>query len=675
MKEAMSNPDMAAVVLELKALIGARIDKSYQHARDTIRIKLRPQGEGYRDLIIATEGRIYLTDYPPESPMLPPSFPMFLRKYTKAARVVDVRQHNFDRVVEIELERRDGRYIILAELFDPGNLMLLDGDYKIMLPLRQMFFRDRVIKRGEIYTYPKSGINPLEMTEDELFEISGQSNRDLVRTLAVELKIGNLYAEEVFLRCDVDKNCDASTISRETSDLIFSTIQEIFDPIKKGELKSHIVTKDGKPVDVLPFELVSYEDETFEKEYFESFNAALDEYYSKKGLLEGSEKVEVVVEKKLSRVERILIQQEKAVAKFQDEESLCMQKGELIYANYTLMGEILSAIKGAVDKGYSWKEIEEIIKSGSSKGIESASVIKSLDGSKKTIMIDLEGLSLELDIRLTIEQNAKVYYDRSKVLRSKKMGAKKALEGTHLKLEKEKKAEKTATRPVVDTKIPQRRVRKMEHWYDRFRWFKTSNGVLVVGGRDVKTNEELVGKYLEKGDLFFHTSYPGAPIVIMKLEGDEPSETDISEASQFAVSFSSLWKDGFAAGDCYWVEHDQVSKTPESGEYLPTGSFVIRGERNYRKNTLLSCGIGIKVSDETLLVAGPTQSITKWCKYVVSITPGKLGHNELAREISLKFSDMAELEDRRIVKEVASASKIAHVLPPGGSGILKGGSG
>ncbi|MCW7076469.1 MAG: ribosome rescue protein RqcH [Candidatus Syntrophoarchaeum sp.] len=672
MKVAMSNPDMAAVVLELKALIGARVDKSYKHARDMIRIKLRPQGEGYRDLIIATEGRIYLTDYPPESPMLPPSFVMFLRKYTRAARVVDVRQYNFDRVVEIELERRDGRYILLAELFDPGNLMLLDGDYRIMLPLRQMFFRGRVIKRGEIYTYPEGGIDPLEMTADELFEIFiRRSNRDLVRTLAAELKLGNLYAEEVFLRCGVDKNLEASSISREISDLIYQTIHEIFDPIKRGKLKPHIVKKDGEPVDVLPMELVSYEDEAFEKEYFDSFNKALDAYYSKWCLLEGFEKVKIAATQKLGRVERILNQQEKAITKFQEEESLCIQKGELLYANYNLVDEILSAIRGAIEKGYSWQAIEEVIKSGASRGIESASVVKSLDGSKKTVTIDLEGLDLVLDVRSTIEQNAKVYYDRSKVLRSKRNGAKKALEETRIKFEKEKKAKEKATGYVVDTKIPQRRIRKKEHWYDRFRWFKTSDGVLVVGGRDAKTNEELVGKYLEKGDRFFHTAYPGAPVVILKSGKSEPSETDIEQASQFAVSFSNLWKDGLAAGDCYWVDHDQVSKTPEHGEYLPAGSFVIRGERNYRKNIPLSCSIGIEIADETRLLAGPISAIKKWCKYSVSITPGKLGHNEIARQISLKFYSLADLEDKKIVKEVASASKVAHLLPPGGSEITE----
>ncbi|RJS70782.1 MAG: fibronectin-binding domain-containing protein [Candidatus Syntrophoarchaeum sp. WYZ-LMO15] len=669
MKEAMSNPDIAAVVLELRSFIGARIDKSYQHGTNTIRIRFRSSygKEGLRDLIIETGKRVHLTSYPPQSPKLPPSFPMFLRKHTKGARIVDVRQPHFDRILEIELERGGEHMVLLAELFDPGNLMLLDRDQRIMLPMRTMHFRDRVIKRGEVYHYPESGINPLAMDENELFELFKRSKRDLVRTIAVGLKIGSLYAEEVFLRCELDKNMQASTISHEEAAIIYRTINEIFDPIRKGDLKPHIVRRDDEMVDVLPFELVGYADETFRKEYFDSFNIALDEYYTRKALLEGSGRVETVTDRRLSRIERIMRQQEEAVSRFREEEELCIKKGEMIYANYGLIDEILSAIRGAIEKGYSWQDISEIIESARSRGIESAMVIKGLDGSRKTVLIELDGVELELDIRLTLEQNAKLYYDRSKVLRSKRNGAMRALEETRLRL---KRGGEEEVEDVVDTKVPQRRVRQKKHWYDRFRWFKTSNGFLVLGGRDAKGNEELVRRYLEKGDLFFHTAYPAAPVVILKLGGDKPSDTDIEEASQFAVSFSSLWKDGFAAGDCYWVRHDQVSKTPEHGEYLPTGAFVIRGERNFRKNTPLLCSIGIEISDETQLIAGPPSAVKKWCRYVVEIRPGKIGHNEIARMIHARFLEIADLEDKRIVREVAHPSKIAHVLPPGGSELV-----
>jgi len=64
-------------------------------------------------------------------------------------------------------------------------------------------------------------------------------------------------------------------------------------------------------------------------------------------------------------------------------------------------------------------------------------------------------------------------------------------------------------------------------------------------------------------------------------------ETTLLEAAQFTVSYSVIWKSGQASGDAYWVLPEQVSKTPESGEYVAKGAFVIRGQRNFYKDVML----------------------------------------------------------------------------------------
>ena len=47
-----------------------------------------------------------------------------------------------------------------------------------------------------------------------------------------------------------------------------------------------------------------------------------------------------------------------------------------------------------------------------------------------------------------------------------------------------------------------------------------------------------------------------------------------------AVCYSSAWEAHIAAS-AWWVESSQVSKTAPSGEYLQTGSFMVRGRKNY----------------------------------------------------------------------------------------------
>lgn len=43
----------------------------------------------------------------------------------------------------------------------------------------------------------------------------------------------------------------------------------------------------------------------------------------------------------------------------------------------------------------------------------------------------------------------------------------------------------------------------------------------------------------------------------------------------------------------WWVHHDQVSKSAPTGEYLTTGSFMIRGKKNYLPPSQLIMGLGI----------------------------------------------------------------------------------
>ena len=102
------------------------------------------------------------------------------------------------------------------------------------------------------------------------------------------------------------------------------------------------------------------------------------------------------------------------------------------------------------------------------------------------------------------------------------------------------------------------------------------------------TNEEVFKKYMEKRDVVFHTQTPGAPLTVVKTGGEEVPESTLREAAQFAVSYSSLWKAGHSSGDCYWVKAEQVTKTPESGEYVKKRGFY----HSWRAQLLQRCASG-----------------------------------------------------------------------------------
>ncbi len=196
MKEEMSSVDVYAVVRELQFLLDSKLEKAYQHTADEIRLKLQEFKTGKYDLIMEAGKRLHLTEHPRESPKLPPSFPMILRKYMAGGRVTRIEQHNFDRIVEIEFIRAGVKNMLVVELFNSGNVILLDADRRIMMPLRSMKMKDRDVLRGEQYEFPTEQLSPLNVSFEALKRLFAASDRDIVRTLATETSIGGMYAEE-----------------------------------------------------------------------------------------------------------------------------------------------------------------------------------------------------------------------------------------------------------------------------------------------------------------------------------------------------------------------------------------------------------------------------------------------------------------------------------------------
>jgi hypothetical protein len=64
---------------------------------------------------------------------------------------------------------------------------------------------------------------------------------------------------------------------------------------------------------------------------------------------------------------------------------------------------------------------------------------------------------------------------------------------------------------------------------------------------------------------------------------------------------SKAWKNKIVTS-AWWVNDTQVSKTAPSGEYLSTGSFMIRGKKNFLPPSNLVMGFGLlfRLADESI---------------------------------------------------------------------------
>ncbi len=650
--KSMSNVDIYTISNELNNLLsGARVDKSFQPTKDIVVMRFHVPGTGRIDLVMQCGSRIHTSQYPLENPTTPPTFPMLLRKRIKGAHVESIKQHNFDRVVEIKV-KKDKYYTIIVELFDKGNIILLDDENNIILPLKRKQWSHRDISSKKEYIFPEErGINPITVNEGEFQELFENSESDVVRTLAMN-GLGSLYAEEIIKRAnetvEVEKNMPSTELSQEQINGLYTALKELFDNLKNDAIKPQIVKNDSKE-DVVALDLVKYED--FEKTYYDNFNEACDEFYSKKVNTSIKDVKEAAWNKKVNKFEKRLSLQQETLDNFKKTIEESQHKGEIIYSNYPSIENIINAVNSARSKDYSFKEIGKTLKKAKNDGMAEAQIYESID-KMGVLTLDIDDTKINIDPKLTIPENAEKYYEKSKKAKRKIKGALIAIENTKKQLEDIKAKKDIAMEHIA---VPKKRVKKNLKWYEKLRWFISSDNILVVGGRDANSNESIVKKYLEPNDIYLHADIPGATSTAIKLNGNKLNDNLLKESGEFAASFSSAWSMGFTSQDVFWVHPDQVSKTPESGEFLPKGSFVIRGHRNYIRGARVKLAIGIVDYGGKRIMAGPIEALEAHSENFVVLKPGFTKKEAIAKKIINKINedDLLTLDD------------IIRVLPSG----------
>jgi predicted ribosome quality control (RQC) complex YloA/Tae2 family protein len=336
------------------------------------------------------------------------------------------------------------------------------------------------------------------------------------------------------------------------------------------------------------------------------------------------------------------------------------------------------------------------------------------------VIVDLGGKDVPIDIRKTVEENAQKFYEDAKWARKKYGGAEEAREDSGERLEHAEKevkeqeerdfakdvfavdrseavsetagepvteaegekghetegreeaiqeageepSEQPVQEPVLDVEKPKK---KRGKWYHKFKWFHSSQGFLVVAGRNATQNENLIKRRTDNTDIVFHADIPGAAFVVIKSEGHEIPEETKKEAAEFSAANSKAWSRGMGNVDVFSVSPEQVSKSPPSGQYLPKGSFMINGERAWYRDMELKLSVGVKVEREernAWIMAGPVMAVRKNCDYFVTIRPGFKKGMELAKTIKSKILVKARPEDKQFI-ETIPIDEIQVVIPSG----------
>ena len=631
MKDSESSFDVRASVKDLQAFIGGFVDKVYHPTLDHLILQVRLPGEGKGYIHFRIGKWLYRSQLGQESGKQPSDFAMMLRKRITNAKISSVHQQGFDRIVVVTLER-DGVWELILELFAEGNVILV-RDSIIVQPLTSHTWKHRDVRAKRDFAFPPPVPDPAVMTPLDLNNVLHSSETDLVRTIATRLNTGGRYAEEICAVAQIDPHMSSLSTTLETAGLILETIKAFMKDITKNG-RGYIVTKDAGPEDVVPVRMKTYEGLKLEE--FESYSAAVESYIPRVPKPKKEKPKEAVLE--LERLKRKLAQQEGALTSLQDEAKEAQLMGDFIFANYS--------------------EVQKLLQEAKKRLLLAGLVMDDLPGfisfNKKdaSVKLRLKDTIVDLDVKGSVENNAQHYYEESKAARRKLEGLLGVIGEARTSVDD---AAKGLEKPIGETRpshAPSKRF-----WFERFRWFISSEGALVLGGKDAKSNDMLVKKHLQPGDRYAHADMHGAPSVVVKMK-EGITEKTLHEACEFAIATSKAWnaKIGSAAG--YWVLPEQVSKTPQSGEYLAKGAFVIRGKRNYSDKLEIKLAVGeIDHEGARKIMCGPVSAVKAHAKRYIVIRPGRMDKDDLAK----KLASVLEVP----IEEVQS------ILPPGDVDIME----
>ncbi|SCN58839.1 conserved protein, unknown function [Plasmodium chabaudi chabaudi] len=401
--------------------------------------------------------------------------------------------------------------------------------------------------------------------------------------------------ENSILGTEINKDNNLGGENKLENDRLFVE----FSPIL---LKNHINKIDEKKIELIKFN---------------DFNMCVDTYFSKMELTKYDKHQEMNKRKNaLTKIDKIKLDHERRIEALEKEVNILKKKILLIQANDEFVGEAIKLMRAAISTSANWEKIWDHVKLFKKRNHPVALKIMSVNFNNCEIELllnegDTEESSSEDSSKekgmeeknkactVTINLNNSVYgniEDYEKLRKKAEEKIRKIKMSTNVaikKVEKKKKDKDTKQKGKHKSVFQIQKLRKI-FWFEKFNWFLSSENYLVISGRDSLQNEILFRRYFQNNDIYVHADIHGAASCIIKNPyKDIPiPEKTLAEAGQLAMCRSSAWNNKVITS-AWWVYYHQVSKTAPTGEYIKTGSFVIRGKKNYLPYAKLEMGLSI----------------------------------------------------------------------------------
>lgn len=635
MKTRFTVLDIKASLAEIRQnLVNHYVLNIYDIDAKTYLLKLRKQTSKHV-LLFESGTRVHPTEMEWPKNAAPSAFSMKLRKHLKGKRLINARQLGFDRIIDLQFGTQAclDEYHLIIELYDRGNIILCDQEYTILNLLRARTDKTTDERFAVRESYPVSQAQQLKepfATEDELMEEvkpPAQTNKKknknltLAKLLNSSLAYGTDTIEHFLLLHGL--NLNTASINLDASDIL-NCLEDCYNFLNSEDtcFQGYISSKTSDNVlqylDYQPFLFEQLKsDSTIE---LEKFSMAVDKYYGEIQTQKAEQKMVQAEKSALRKFENVKLDHMKRLESLQHAQADNVRKAQLIEINLELVDSALNQVRSAVASQIGWDEIEEFLEEGQDEGDAVSIAIRELKLKTNQIVMmlsepdygysessdndeDLEetkpkSARVILDLSLSAFGNAKAFYD------SKRAAADKESKTVYASKKALKSAEKKTTESLknIQTVRQVTKVRK-QMWFEKFLWFISSENYLVIAGKDAQQNEIIVKKYLKNGDVYVHADIHGASSCIVKnVDATQPvSPVTLHEVGHVAICHSAAWT-AKVVTSAWWVHASQVSKTAPSGEYLTTGSFMIRGKKNYLPPSQLVLGFGFlfKLDDASI---------------------------------------------------------------------------
>ena len=565
------------------------------------------------------------------------------QKEIERAKMESIEQAGSERIVSLKFRHPDGRVrVVVCEFFGEGNIAICDEGMQIIAILNPIEVRHRTLKVGLRYAYPPTrGVDVFDVTLDQMLLLRKEAkNLDALRWIGRSISMPKKFVEEVGKRAGV-KDKLAGQLSDEEVGRVYSTIKNLVSDVSAGNNHEPVVvTANDKPIEALP--IMTEEAAKMITKKVASYMDAVDEVLSSEILDIGRSSKTIELDKQIAVLEHDLEEQNKA------KEAVMIKSAAI----RKVADQLMSLSYQNPDDG----KVHDML------AANSAFIVKE----KGVQYVEVSGEQVEMQPNLA--KVSSMLFARAKEMERGNASIEEA-RGKLLEQIMKLRGQTAAIHKKVVVKE-----QAAKEWYERYRWFITTDGLLAIGGRDSSSNSALIRKHLTEHDIVFHAEVHGSPFFIVKNAAAPAQEGKIDqsllEVAKATVSFSRAWKDGLSSADAYWVLPEQVKKGAPTGQFLPKGSFVIEGKRSYQKGVEIRLAIAIvRLDSRETLVCGPEESIKKRALFYSVLLQGGMDPMTAAKKAKTEFVKIAgDAEIAETIKRI-SLDDFVRALPTGQSRI------